>query len=199
MQEIKCPNCGKIFQVDEAGYAAIVRQVRDKEFEKEIAQREQAYSNEKDSAVKVAVTETRSQNEKALADKDRKLAEKDLEIARLKSQIEITKSSTDLTVQTAVQEREKEILELQNQLRLESTQWELREKSLSEQHAAELRQKDEEIAYYVDRFRPFDKAGGYGIQEWIGYAAIEKINGSFYNVMGLPIQKVYTELDKFLK
>ena len=42
-------------------------------------------------------------------------------------------------------------------------------------------------------------AGSYGIQEWIGYAAIEKINGSFYNVMGLPIQKVYTELDKFLK
>lgn len=110
MQEIKCPNCGKIFQVDEAGYAAIVRQVRDKEFEKEIAQREQAYSNEKDSAVKVAVTETRSQNEKALADKDRKLAEKDLEIARLKSQIEITKRSTDLTVQTAVQEREKKSL-----------------------------------------------------------------------------------------
>ena len=144
MQEIKCPNCGKIFQVDEAGYAAIVRQVRDKEFEKEIAQREQAYSNEKDSAVKVAVTETRSQNEKALADKDRKLAEKDLEIARLKSQIEIAKNSTDLTVQTAVQEREKEILELQNQLRLESTQWELKEKSLSEQHAAELRQKDED-------------------------------------------------------
>lgn len=150
MQEIKCPNCGKIFQVDEAGYAAIVRQVRDKEFEKEIAQREQAYSNEKDSAVKVAVTETRSQNEKALADKDRKLAEKDLEIARLKSQIEIAKNSTDLTVQTAVQEREKEILELQNQLQLETTQWELKEKSLSEQHAAELRQKDEEIAYYKD-------------------------------------------------
>ena len=45
---------------------------------------------------------------------------------------------------------------------------------------------DEEIAYYVDRFRPFDKAGGYGIQEWIGYVAIESINGSFYNVMGLP-------------
>ncbi len=66
------------------------------------------------------------------------------------SQIEITKRSTDLTVQTAVQEREKEILELQNQLRLESTQWELKEKSLSEQHAAELRQKDEEIAYYKD-------------------------------------------------
>lgn len=57
---------------------------------------------------------------------------------------------------------------------------------------------DEEIAYHVDTFRPFDKAGSYGIQEWIGYAAIERIEGSFYNVMGLPIQKVYTELDKFL-
>lgn len=57
---------------------------------------------------------------------------------------------------------------------------------------------DEEIIYYVDRFRPFDKAGSYGIQEWIGYAAIEGIEGSFYNVMGLPIQKLYTELTKFL-
>lgn len=57
---------------------------------------------------------------------------------------------------------------------------------------------DEETAYYVDTFRPFDKAGAYGIQEWVGYAAIERIEGSFYNVMGLPIQKLYTELDKFL-
>lgn len=57
---------------------------------------------------------------------------------------------------------------------------------------------DEEIAYYVDAFRPFDKAGAYGIQEWIGYAAIEGIEGSFYNVMGLPVQKVYTELNNFL-
>lgn len=57
---------------------------------------------------------------------------------------------------------------------------------------------EEEIGYYLDTFRPYDKAGSYGIQEWIGYAAIEKINGSFYNVMGLPIQKVYVELEKFL-
>lgn len=57
---------------------------------------------------------------------------------------------------------------------------------------------DEEILHYVDTFRPFDKAGAYGIQEWIGFAAIERIEGSFYNVMGLPIQKVYVELDRFL-
>ena len=57
---------------------------------------------------------------------------------------------------------------------------------------------DEEIAYYLDIHRPYDKAGSYGIQEWIGYAAIERIDGSFYNVMGLPIQRVYTELEKFI-
>lgn len=57
---------------------------------------------------------------------------------------------------------------------------------------------EEEIAYYVDTYRPFDKAGSYGIQEWIGYVGIERIDGSFYNVMGLPIQRLYVELEKFI-
>lgn len=58
--------------------------------------------------------------------------------------------------------------------------------------------KEEEIAYYVKRYRPLDKAGAYGIQEWIGYAAIEHIEGSFYNVMGLPVQRLYVELERLL-
>lgn len=58
--------------------------------------------------------------------------------------------------------------------------------------------RNEEIEYYVDNYGPYDKAGGYGIQEWIGYVGIERIEGSFYNVMGLPIQKLYTELEKFI-
>ena len=57
---------------------------------------------------------------------------------------------------------------------------------------------EEELAYYVDTFRPYDKAGAYGIQEWIGYAAIERIEGSFYNVMGLPVQRLYVELEGFI-
>lgn len=57
----------------------------------------------------------------------------------------------------------------------------------------------EEIAHYVDRYLPFDKAGAYGIQEWIGYIAVEKIVGSYFNVMGLPVQKVYKELKKFIE
>lgn len=57
---------------------------------------------------------------------------------------------------------------------------------------------DEEIHYYVDTFQPYDKAGAYGIQEWIGYVGIERIEGSFYNVMGLPVQKLIARLEKFL-
>ncbi len=56
----------------------------------------------------------------------------------------------------------------------------------------------EEIRYYVDTFRPLDKAGAYAIQEWIGHIGIERISGSFYNVMGLPIQKIYTKLNEMI-
>ncbi|MEG1950633.1 MAG: Maf family nucleotide pyrophosphatase [Odoribacter sp.] len=56
---------------------------------------------------------------------------------------------------------------------------------------------NEEIIYYIDHYKPFDKAGAYGIQEWIGYIGIERIDGSFYNVMGLPIQKLYEALKYF--
>jgi septum formation protein len=58
---------------------------------------------------------------------------------------------------------------------------------------------EEEIEFYISEFNPFDKAGAYGIQEWIGLAGIISIEGSYFNVMGLPIQKLYTELKKYLK
>ncbi len=64
--------------------------------------------------------------------------------------------------------------------------------ALSEVEFATL--TEEEIAYYVGKYRPFDKAGAYGIQEWIGAAGIKGITGSFYNVMGLPVQRLYSHL-----
>jgi septum formation protein len=57
---------------------------------------------------------------------------------------------------------------------------------------------DEEIVYYVDKFKPYDKAGAYGIQEWIGIIACSHIDGSYFNVVGLPVQRLYAELQKFI-
>ena len=53
---------------------------------------------------------------------------------------------------------------------------------------------DEEISYYIDNYRPYDKAGAYGIQEWIGYIGVTALQGSYFNVMGLPVQRIYTEM-----
>lgn len=57
--------------------------------------------------------------------------------------------------------------------------------------------KTDEIEYYLTNYSPYDKAGGYGVQDWIGYIGIDKIDGSFYNVMGLPVKELYEELIKF--
>ena len=64
-------------------------------------------------------------------------------------------------------------------------------------HFKEL--SDNEIYYYIDNFKPFDKAGAYGIQEWIGYIGIDKIEGSYFTIMGFPVHIVYQELNKFLQ
>lgn len=78
---------------------------------------------------------------------------------------------------------------------LTSTQKQVVFSSVSHVTFAEL--SDEEIDYYVEKYRPFDKAGAYGVQEWIGYVAVKHIDGSYFNVMGLPIHRVYVELNKF--
>lgn len=60
-----------------------------------------------------------------------------------------------------------------------------------------VRLNDSEIEYYLEHYAPYDKAGSYGVQEWIGFIAVENINGSYFNVMGLPIQRLYNELKRW--
>ena len=75
-----------------------------------------------------------------------------------------------------------------------------REETFSDTALVRFRElTDEEIDWYIDRYKPFDKAGAYGVQEWIGYVGIESIQGSFYTVMGFPVFKVYLHLKKFLE
>ena len=172
MQERKCPKCGEVFQVDESGYAAIVKQVRDREFEKEIRQREDALLSEKDSAVAVAVTKAEADKDKIIADlraklnanslekqtaveklrseMNKALADKQNEITRLNGELELGRANTDIAVSKALADKEKEILQLRNELDLEQSKRELNEKTLNEAHHAELERKDEEIAYYKD-------------------------------------------------
>lgn len=74
-----------------------------------------------------------------------------------------------------------------------------KEKCFSVSSSVEFCQlEDKEIDHYIDMFRPYDKAGAYGVQEWIGYVGICRIDGSFYNVMGLPVHRIWQELKSFI-
>lgn len=75
-----------------------------------------------------------------------------------------------------------------------TTEWQRSFAAATEVRFAEL--TEDEIVYYVDRYQPMDKAGAYGVQEWIGFIGVENISGSYYNIMGLPVQRLYRELLK---
>ena len=95
MQQIKCPKCGEVFQVDEAGYAAIVKQVRDSEFKKEVEKQEKALNEARESAVKLAVSETETKKEGEIAELRQKLAvltaEREAEKKRISAEAEVEK------------------------------------------------------------------------------------------------------------
>lgn len=157
MQEIKCPNCGKLFQVDETEYAQIARQIRDEEFHRELERRAQEFAEKKESDLKLARMKQEKEFGEAISAKDYKLAEKDKEIEQLKMKISGSETERELAVTRAVQEKEKElsekqteITELKSRISNEETRRELNEKSLKEQYEDKLRLKDEQIEYYKD-------------------------------------------------
>ena len=161
MQELKCPNCGKVFQVDDTGYAAIVRQVHDREFELELKRRESFFDSEKESAVSLAVAKAEASKNKTISELEREvermksekalsLSEKDREITTLHNEIALAKSQAEREKQSAIQLKEGELLKLRSELELVQSKSALKEKSLEEAHSAEIRLKDEEIAYYKD-------------------------------------------------
>lgn len=159
MQEIKCPKCGEIFQVDESGYAAIVKQVHDKEFEKELLRKEEDFRNEKASAVALAVT-------KAEAGKEKQISELQQQIALLKSQMELDRAKAENAIDKALEDKDREILGLKNDLQLAKSERELNEKTMKQAHEDELRRKDEEVAYYRDfKLRQSTKMVGESLEQ----------------------------------
>ena len=165
MNEIICPNCNKAFKVDEAGFADIVKQVRDHQFEEEILNRLALAEKEKESAIKLAEANIRSSLQEKLAKKDlelielksqseltlsEKLNKKDAEISQLKSKIENVEVEKKLAVNEALQKVEKERDNLANDLKTKELEKQNLESSLKQQFSTEIQNRDAIIKYKDD-------------------------------------------------
>lgn len=157
MQEIKCPNCGTVFQVDESEYAQILRQVRDEEFKKELEYRAKDLEEKKKTDVQLVRMEQEKKLREVITSKVSELAEKERIIEQLRMQIAGEKTERELAVSKAVQQKEKELSEKQTEItRLKGeisnteAQSKLREQSMKTQYEDRLKLKDEQIEYYKD-------------------------------------------------
>lgn len=154
MNEIICPHCKKAFKIDEAGYADILKQVRNHEFDKELHERLAAAEKDKVSAVKLAEEKTKSELRTEFVQLQKQLtelkSEKDAEITKLQAKLESSETEKKLALAEAVSKLEKERDELANSLKVKDTEAKLLESSLKDKYEGELRSKDEMIAYYKE-------------------------------------------------
>ena len=176
MNEIKCPNCGTIFQIDESDYESIVKQIRDKEFEKELQLRDEQHKIDKDSAIKVVEANLQKELTEKLGKKDLEITElknklkvseseaesklekkysdelnqKLLEISELKNTLKLKEAEQQLALKDALTLKEKEIDTLNTKLSSTKTEYLLKEKNLKDNYEEKIKSKDEQIAYYKD-------------------------------------------------
>lgn len=176
MNEIKCPKCGTVFQIDEADYDSIVKQVRDREFDKEINSREEQHKIDRENAVKLAEAHIKEELGQELNKKDLEISELklslkvseektinkvekeyqeqinklQLQITELKSKMQLQESKSELDIQKAVSEKNQKISDLSSELALRSKEFELKETTIKESYESKLKDKDEQIAYYKD-------------------------------------------------
>lgn len=176
MNEIKCPNCGTVFQIDEQDYESIVKQIRDKEFEKEIKSRDKQFELDKENAIKLAeaklekhfteeinqkkleITELKNEIKNKETETENKLEKKyieelnrkNLEINELKSELKNQETTKQLELKNAISEKEREIDSLNNKLETNKNEFLLKEKTLKESLEEKIKNKDEQIAYYKD-------------------------------------------------
>lgn len=165
MNEIICPNCKKAFKIDEAGFADILKQVRDHEFNNELLERVEMLRVEKENAVKLAQANVKNELQAEAARKDAEIAElksqknlalaqleskKDAELAELKAKLQSIETANKLAVNEAVGKIEKQRDELAGELKNKDVEKQLLESSLKDKYETELKSKDEMIAYYKD-------------------------------------------------
>jgi len=143
MNQLKCPKCNEIFQVDESGLAEIVRQVRDSEFKKDLQERQRQHDADKANAVQLAQAHTKTTMQEAAA-------KKDIEIAELKAKIAMAEMDKQSAIAEHAAKKDIQIVSLQSKITAAESEKQLAESALKEQHATELKVKDETIALYKD-------------------------------------------------
>ena len=143
MHEIKCPNCGTVFQIDESDYQNVLKQVRDKEFESEIKRRENEYQKEKEAAIELTKTTLEKNYQEVLFKKEQ-------EIQNLTNTLNFKEKETELTIKNAISEKEKEISTLNNKIELKENEYLIKEKNLKETYEEKIKDREEQISYYRD-------------------------------------------------
>lgn len=203
MQEIKCPQCGKVFKVDESGFSDIVKQVRDQEFEREIKEREALFKADLETHLragevekKLAVTEAVSELEKALSKKDAELsglkAQMDVELEKLRAEARNDETKRQLAVTEAVSKIERERDALKMELDARDTEKKLMETSLRERYEEKLRLKEEEVAYYKD-FKARQST------KMIGESLEQHCENEFNRLRATGFQNAYFEKDNDIR
>lgn len=210
MNDIICPNCKKVFKVDEAGFADILKQVRDKQFNEELKQRLFLAEKEKNDAVKLAEANLRNSFQENLAKKDNelselrnkkerelaeKISEKQSEIMQMKAMIERAEIQKALAVSEAVKQLEKERDNLANNLRNKDTEKQLLEKSLIEKFNAELKTKEEIIKLKDDEIAYRKEMKMRLSTKMIGETLEQHCETEFNKLRATAFQKAYFEKD----
>lgn len=199
MDEIRCPHCGQVFKIDESGYSAIVKQVRDKEFTKELQDRITILNKEKSEAVEKARLQTENSFQKELEKAEKIKYEHQNEIEKLKNQIELGKKNVQLAVNEAVSEknkeiaeREKEVLLLKGTLESKEKDYRIKEKNLKDNFKDQLKIKEDELERYKD-FKAKQSV------KLLGESLEQHCEIAFNKVRALGFQNAYFEKDNDIK
>ena len=210
MNEIICPNCKKVFKVDEAGFADILKQVRDHQFEEELNNRLALADKERDSAVELAEANLKNSMQEVLAKKDKeiielqaknerelseKLAKKEAEIAEMKSQLQSTEIQKKLEVSEAVKLIEKERDQLANDLKNKETEKQLLEKSIQEQFSIKLVAKEETIKMKDDEIARLKDFKQKLSTKMVGETLEQHCETEFNKLRATAFQNAYFEKD----
>ena len=210
MNEIICPNCKKAFKVDEAGFADILKQVRDHQFEEELNNRLALADKEKESAVELAKANLKNSLQEELAKKDKdlaelkaksdtelaeKLARKETEIAEMKSQIQSAEIQKKLDVSEAIKVVEKERDNLANDLKIKETETQLLEKSIKEQFTSKLVIKDETIKMKDDEIARLKDFKQKLSTKMVGETLEQHCETEFNKLRATAFQNAYFEKD----